>query len=280
MNIIADSGSTKTEWVLMDGEQEKLRVITPGINPIQMNEEDVRIIIRTFVDDYPATLKADTVEFFGSGCTPQGTEVMKSILKSTFVNAETITVGSDIIGAARALLGSSQGIACILGTGANSCLWDGEKVVQQTPCLGYILGDEGGGAVLGRSLINLLYKGGAVEQNADGTDNVLFALKQEFENTYALAMADIIERVYRRPNANRWLATLSPFIASHLDVPQVKEMVVENFRRFFSHNIVPYAHPEMPVHFVGSIAWHYRLLLEEAATAEGFTLGRILQKPL
>lgn len=280
MILLADSGSTKTEWVLKERGDEKLRVITSGINPIQMSEGDVKAIVTTFARENPLTLHAEGIEFYGSGCTPRGSEIMRSILQETFSNAKTINVGSDIIGAARALLGKTKGIACILGTGANSCLWDGEKVVQQTPCLGYILGDEGGGAVLGRSLVNLLYKGGAVEKNVDGTANVLFTLRQEFERTYTLTMADVIERVYRCPNPNRWLASLSPFIASHLDVPQMKTMVIENFRRFFNHNIVPYAHPEMPVHFVGSIAWHYRDLLAEAASAEGFTLGKIIQKPL
>lgn len=280
MKLIADSGSTKTEWVMMDGEVEKLRILTPGINPIQMGVEEIRSIIRNFADDNPIVLRADTVEFFGSGCTPRGSEIIKAILADTFAKASDIVVGSDIIGAARALLGDRMGIACILGTGANSCLWDGEKVIAQTPAMGFILGDEGGGAVLGKSLLNLLYKGGNSAVDACGSANSLFALRQEFENTYALTLADIIERVYRRPNANRWLATLSPFVAAHLDVPQVREMVVENFRRFFRNNISPYARPDLPVNFVGSIAWHYRNLLCEAADAEGFTLGTILQKPL
>ncbi len=171
--------------------------------------------------------------------------------------------------AARALCGHEQGIACILGTGANSCLYDGEGIVQNTPALGYILGDEGSGAVLGRMFMNAIFKNPAFA-----------AIRDAYLEEQQLTMADVIRRVYREPMANRFLASTSLFIGKHIDNPLLHALVTENFRQFFRRNIVPYGRPELPVHFVGSMASHYQPQLYEAAAAEGFTIGRILKSPM
>jgi N-acetylglucosamine kinase-like BadF-type ATPase len=160
-------------------------------------------------------------------------------------------------------------MACILGTGANSCLYDGEHIVQNTPALGYILGDEGSGSVLGRLFLNAIFKNPAL---ADVRDEFLKVNKWE--------QKDIIQKVYREPMVNRWLASLSPFIMEHIANPYIKQLVIDNFRDFFRKNIVPYNRPDLPVHFVGSMAHHYLEQLKEAAHAEGFTVGNILQSPI
>jgi N-acetylglucosamine kinase-like BadF-type ATPase len=171
--------------------------------------------------------------------------------------------------AARALCQHEPGIACILGTGANSCLYDGEKIVQNTPALGYILGDEGSGSVLGRRFLNAIFK------------NPVFAdLRDEYLKVSKTTQADIIRKVYNEPMANRYLASLSPFISEHLSIPVVRDLVIDNFCDFFRKNLRPYRRPDLPVHFVGSMAHYFRKELDEAAQQEGYQLGNILQNPI
>jgi N-acetylglucosamine kinase-like BadF-type ATPase len=185
------------------------------------------------------------------------------------LSPKTVEVHSDLMAAARALCQHEAGMACILGTGANSCLYDGEQIIQNTPALGYILGDEGSGSVLGRLFLNAIFKNPA-----------LSAVRDEFLKANKMELKDIIQKVYREPMVNRWLASLSPFIMEHIGNPLIREIVVYNFREFFRKNIVPYNRPDLQVHFVGSMAHHYHDELEEAAKAEGFQLGNILQSPM
>ena len=155
--------------------------------------------------------------------------------------------------------GRNEGIASILGTGANSCLYDGDSIVQNTPALGYILGDEGSGAVLGRNFINAIFK-----------NPLLADVRDDFLTTQQLTMADIIQRVYRQPMGNRFLASTSLYIGQHLDNPLLRQLVTDNFRQFFKNNIKPYNRPDLPVHFIGSMA----------ACSEGFILGQIMHSPM
>ena len=194
---------------------------------------------------------------------------MCQLLCEAFPEASEVTAESDLLGAARALCQHQEGVACILGTGANSCLYDGQQIVKNTPALGYILGDEGSGAVLGIRFLNALYKGALPD-----------SLRREFETQMGLSMSDVINRVYRQPLANRWLASLSTFIHSHVDLPEVSAMVTENFRCFIRRNVLPYGRKDLPLNAVGSIAWHYRDQLQEAAEVEDFTLGTVVQSPM
>ena len=268
MKLTADSGSTKTDWVLTDGNNVVGRYHTQGINPVHQSENEILAILNNEL--IPQLLRLPlTVHFYGSGVRPELELAMAGVLKTAFPSATAVEAHSDLLGAARALCGNTEGIACILGTGANSCLYDGKKIVKNTPALGYILGDEGSGAVLGIKFLNALYKGFMPE-----------TVLTDFQHDMNLTVADVIARVYRQPMANRFLASLSPFIKSHLDVPEVRRLVIDNFRNFFHRNITPYDRPDLPVSFVGSMAWHYADQLKEAATAEGFHVGRILQSPI
>ena len=174
-------------------------------------------------------------------------EKMQNILQDVFPHASHIEAHSDLLGAARALCGENEGIACILGTGANSCLFDGSQIVKNTPPMGYILGDEGSGAVLGIRFLNALYKNRLSDQ-----------IRLEFETSMGMSMAQVIERVYRQPMPNRWLASLSVFIHQHLDTPAVKAIVVQNFIDFIRHNIAPYQRTDLPISAVGSIAFFFK----------------------
>ena len=268
MKLIADSGSTKTDWVLTDDNAAIGRYHTQGINPFHQTENDILAILRSELLPQ-LSHKPSAIHFYGSGVRPELEAVMARILKEAFPSATAVEAHSDLLGAARALCGDTEGIACILGTGANSCLYDGRTIVQNTPSLGYILGDEGSGAVLGIKFLNALYKGFIPE-----------SVSTDFQNDIKMTQADIIARVYRQPMANRFLASLSPFIKSHLEIPEVRQLVIDNFRAFFRRNIAPYNRPDLPVNFVGSMAFHYADQLLEAATAEGFSVGQILKSPI
>ena len=266
VTIIADSGSTKTDWLI--GSK---RISTQGINPIHQDDDAIIAILNNELLSHlsPLTSHPQTIRFYGAGVRPEQEERMERVLAQVFPKATSIEAKSDMLGAARALCGKEEGLACILGTGANSCLFDGEHIIQNTPPLGYILGDEGSGAVMGRMFLNALYKNRLYE-----------GAKEEFEQFLKLNMANVIERVYRQPMANRWLASLCPYIRQHLDQPSVQEVVVQNFRLFIRHNLAPYRRPHLPINAVGSVAHFFRPQLEQAVAAEGYTIGQILRSPL
>jgi len=267
--IIADSGSTKTDWAI-----GTLRIKTQGINPFHQDDHTILAILH---DELCPQLAAaglsvrdvGELRFYGSGVRPEQEGRMEGLLRRVFGQATTIEARSDMLGAARALCGQHEGLACILGTGANSCLYDGKDIVANTPPLGYILGDEGSGAVLGRLFLNALYK-----------KRLYAGAQEEFQRHFGLTMADVIDRVYRQPMANRWLASLSAYIHEHLQQPAVHALVVDNFRAFISHNIQPYQRQDLPLNAVGSIAWYYHIQLAEAARKAGYQLGRVVRSPL
>lgn len=290
MILIADSGSTKTDWTLVHSPHPQLgsEVVatfhTQGITPIHQTAADIRRILEqellSTISIFPraklinsgilegSLLQNLDIYFYGSGCTPVHVPMMKQLL-SEVLTPRSVEVHSDLMAAARALCQHEAGIACILGTGANSCLYDGEQIVQNTPALGYILGDEGSGSVLGRMFLNAIFK-----------RTELADVRDQFLKERKLTQADVIQKVYREPMANRFLATTSLYIHEHLDNPLLRQLVVDNFRNFFQRNIVPYHRADLPVHFVGSMAHHYPAELEEAAKKEGFTVGKTVQSPL
>ena len=271
MILIADSGSTKTDWALIPptAAANASLFASQGINPVHQDRSVIAGILRQELLPQLNPENVSCVCFYGSGVRPELEPVMVQLLQEAFPQAKKVEAHSDLLGAARALCGHNYGIASILGTGANSCLYDGEAIVQNTPALGYILGDEGSGGVLGKHFLHELYKG-VLSEN----------IRAEFEREYSLTMADVIRRVYREPMPNRFLASLAPFIHRHLSDPAVRDLVIDNFRDFFRYNIRPYGHPEMPVSCVGSVAWYFRDQLAEAANAEGFTVGTVLRSPI
>lgn len=277
--LIADSGSTKTDWALVTDDGSVSLLHTQGINPVHQDETVIKAILRNELKPQMADTPVSAIYFYGSGVRPSEEPLMQRLLQDALTSRmqpvqhvtplPIVEAHSDLLGAARALCGHSEGLACILGTGANSCLFDGERIISNTPPLGYILGDEGSGAVLGIRLLNALYKGLLPD-----------AVRREFEEQEGMTMADIIDRVYRQPLANRFLASLSPFIHAHLHLPVVNDLVTDNFRLFLQRNVNPYGRRDLPLAAVGSIAYHYKDQLSQAASAEGYTLGRIERSPL
>lgn len=270
MKLIADSGSTKTDWCVLDGGNVVCRVAGHGINPFQQSYEEIKRIVK---DELVCRLgPADAIseiEFYGAGCRDDKIQIMDDILSRAFVKADRVEVCSDMVGAARALFGNSEGLACILGTGANSCLYDGRSVVANVPPLGYILGDEGSGAVLGKLFVNAMFKGGLSEQ-----------LRDKFLSESGLTLAEIINKVYREPLANRFLASMSVFIHKNLDDEALRNLVIDNFRNFFRRNVCQYKRNDLPVGAVGSIAFYYHEQLECAAKLEGYELVKVVKSPM
>lgn len=263
MKAIADSGSTKCEWIFGD-KGRILRLRTAGINAVQQSPDAIRAVLA----ELPPLDGVEELRFYGAGCGdsfPEASAVLRRELAARFGPGTAIGLGSDLLGAARALFGRGEGIACILGTGSNSCHCRGGEIVANVPPLGYVLGDEGSGAVLGRNLVNGIFKG-------------MIPLREEFLRTFALTYAGLIRRVYREPAANRFLASFAPFIRAHLDCAPVREMVVRSFGEFAARNLSGYP-AGLPVAFVGGVAAHFEEPLREAMAAAGREVVRIVCSP-
>ncbi len=270
MILIADSGSTKTDWCLVKNGQLIHRIATKGTNPFFQTEEEISHEIATALLPH---LPADTfraVYFYGAGCAfPDKIATVHRAISKHLIVREEIEVSTDMLAAARGLCGREPGIACIMGTGSNSCFYDGRAIVTNVSPLGFILGDEGSGAVLGKLLVGDILKNQMTPE-----------LKEEFFQRFGLTPPDIIDRVYRQPFPNRFLASLSPFLLEHIHEPKIHTLVLNSFRDFLKRNVMQYDYQRHQVHFAGSVAYYYRDILREAAHAAGIRTGAILQSPM
>ena len=267
--LVADSGSTKTDWLLHNEELGYISFHTTGINPVRDSSSIItNVLMDELIPYLPSSGRASKVHFYGAGCMDPYRQELVKTLSETFAGAE-VTAESDLLGAARAMCGRQPGIVCILGTGSNSGLYDGINITENVSPLGYILGDEGSGAVLGRTLVGDLIKG-----------DMPSGLLGEFLDFFHLTVAEIIDRVYRKPRPNLFLASLVPFIELHRDERQIHDMLVGSFRQFLTRNVRHYGHREMPVNFVGSIAHTFKSELCESMAAESLILGEIVQHPI
>lgn len=265
MILIADSGSTKTKWgYTFDGATMLKTVETEGINPVLQSRETIDKILGGV--DFS---NIDKVRFYGAGCAECANLQTLIELLRKHSGSDDVTVQSDIIGAALALFGNKPGIACILGTGSNSILWDGERMVRNIHAGGFILGDEGSGSVLGKWLISDFIKGLT-------PDWMTRILQQE----YGLDYFTVIEHVHRQPMPNRWLARFTMVLGAHRDEVYVHDMLVREFCRFFERNVLQYhGHENLPVGFVGSIAFVFEKELREAAARYNVNVAKIVKTP-
>jgi len=273
MILIADCGSTKIDWcVVRDGKVEK-QVFTCGMNAVMLTEEEMRARIDAELMPELAGRAADidAVCFYGAGCiSPEVCANVERAIRANIPSAATVEVHTDLLAAARALCGRAPGIACILGTGSNSCYYDGERICSNVSPLGYVLGDEGSGAVLGKLLVGDVLKGQLPDD-----------LCRKFLRQYNLTLLDIIRRVYKEPQGNRFLASLTPFLIENIHVREVYELVLGSFKAFFRRNVSHYAGMCPPVvNFIGSIAYYYRDVLAEAAAECGYSIGTVLKSPM
>lgn len=270
MNLIADSGSTKTAWCLSCGNQIIKQFETAGINPFFQTEEEITAQLKETLLPQIVCNDVENVYFYGAGCAdPVKNNALGEVLKSV-IGAKTAFVASDMLGAARGLLGRVRGIACILGTGANSGVYDGEALVKGVYAGGYILGDEGSGGVLGKLLISDWVK-------KQMPQDIYDALTEEYGLTYL----GIVDRVYKQPFPNRWLAQFTKFMSARRENEYIHNLLVGAFKAFFERNIKQYEEwKELEVGFIGSIAFYFNAELREAAEMCGIKLGKVMQNPI
>jgi N-acetylglucosamine kinase-like BadF-type ATPase len=271
MILIADCGSTKIDWCLLNGNEKVAQIFTTGMNALLLTQQEMTERIHDELMPHIVSYKVDEIYYYGAGIiSDEIKDSVRNALKANIPTATKIEVDTDLLAAARALCGREPGIACILGMGSNSCYYDGEKVVDNVSPLGYILGDEGSGAVLGKLLVGDVLKKQLPEH-----------LCQKFLDEYNMDRTKIINAVYRQPAANRFLAQFAPFLERNIDEPAIHDLVLRSFTAFFVRNVESYdGYKQLPCNFVGSIALKEQKVLREAAAARGITIGNIMVAPM
>lgn len=269
MILLADGGSTSVDWCLIDKGNLIVQVFTKGANPFFRTREDISEELAKDLKPFINGSKIDSVHFFGAGCAfPDKNEIIRAAIADN-IDTDKIEVGSDLLAAAKGLCGTDAGIACILGTGSNSCYYDGKEIVKNVSSLGYIIGDEGSGAVLGRQFINACLKNQLTE-----------GIKEKFLEQYGLDQQIILDRVYKQPLPNRFLATFSRFILENIEDVTILNLVKAAFADFFKKNVMQYDYKTNPVHMTGSIAYYFQDVLRDVAHDLNIELGKIEQSPM
>ena len=263
MDLIAESGSTRTEWALVENGQLIENTFTEGINPFFQTRREISRCVRLSLPEIYFKQKLKQIYYYGAGCT---TEEKKGILSASLVAQfkTPIEVESDLLGAARGLFNNEPGIACILGTGSNSCFYDGKNIVKNVKSGGYVLGDEGSGATLGRYFLSDLLKGLVPKE-----------LENEFEEKFRINTDQIMDQIYNYPFPSKFLATISYFLVDHTNNDYVHNLIITNLERFFNRCIAQYDYNNYPVRFVGSYAYTYSTFLQEVAATHNVKVDRI-----
>lgn len=268
MKLIAESGSTRTEWALVEDNHLVQRVFTEGLNPFFQTRREISRSVRLGLPESFFKKKLDQVYYYGAGCSSYE---KKNILGASLVAQfkTPIQVESDLLAAARGLFKCEAGIACILGTGSNSCFYDGKIIVKNVKAAGYILGDEGSGAVLGKLFLADLLKGLAPKE-----------LANEFHEKFRISVNDVMESVYNFPFPNRFLGTIAYFLGDYMDNEYVYNLLTNNLRSFFNRNVCQYDYINYPICFVGSLAYAYPDILQEVAQEFGVEIDVIEETPM
>ena len=269
IKLIADSGATKTEWCLVKDSGKKT-IFTDGISPYFLDTEQITDLLNKQLKPKIAKQQIETIHYYGTGCAnPNNAKIVKKALKNVFPDS-AIQVTHDLMAAARSVCGTSKGIACILGTGSNSCYYDGKKIVKNSPGIGYILGDEGSGAYLGKRVIQYyLY-------NTFDED-----LRARFDAAYVTNTVEILENVYKKPLANRYLAGFAKFLADNRGHYMIENIIEDGLNDFFFNHLCKYRETwSLPISFVGSIAFGFKDVLKELCHAYEFEMGKVLKNPM
>lgn len=270
--LIADSGSTKTDWALINNKnKEIIRIKTIGFNPYFQDSEYIHSILSQAFSDLAIDFKdVINIYYYGAGCsTSENKEVVKMALAKLFSNS-SIEVYHDLIAAARATFGKSDGIACILGTGSNSCVWENELEIANIESHGYIFGDEGSGSHLGIQLIQLYLSGNLDEK-----------IKVQFDEEFNISKKEILYKTYRAQNPNVFLASFAKFYQQFLHEPQLRTIILNEFEKFFQKRIIPYKdYQKYEVGFVGSISFFYNEILQEIANKHSIKISKITRCPI
>ena len=279
MRLIIDAGSTKTEWIVLDGKTVKTRFTTEGFNPNYFDIQSLERLVETRLIASPdneipfsrrdKSASLQEIHYYGTGCgSEQNCQLITEVFHNRFPEAE-IHVTHDLMAACHAVLGHDRGIACILGTGSNACVYDGKDIVGRAVSLGYLVGDEGSGMHIGRAVVRAYFYGFMPED-----------LRQKFEASYPLELKDFIQQLYHTPQPSRYLASFARFAGENQTHPFIHALVKDCFKAFIEAFICRFSdYRTMKVSFVGSVAYHFRDLLRESLDDFGLTMGEVMQAP-
>lgn len=271
MLLIADSGSSKTEWRLINEEAQTLfSVQTQGLNPYFVSQDKIVDVLASFIK--PIAGKVERVFFYGAGCgLPVKSLTVKKAIEDTLQVQVSCEVEGDILGTARSLLKNKSGIACILGTGANSCIYNGKAITENIPSLGYMLSDWGSGTVLGKDFLSLVLQ-----------EKLSSTITEHFYDIFRMKRAEILDGIYNKPLPNRFLASFTPFLLKYSEEPQCHTIIVNNFKSFFEYYVLRYTNMKGTPHvsFSGSVAYNFSVYLEEVAQQMGIAIDTIVQQPM
>ena len=270
MLLIADAGATKIQWIVYDDNKTYGPYETSGFNPYFMEAEILEEILAKELVPFLKTEPIKEIYYYGAGCsTMQKCAIVDEALKQEFPNADC-DIQHDLLGAARALFNRDPGIACILGTGSNSCLYDSRIITENVTSLGYLFGDEGSGAYLGKLLLTEYLRGRMPEK-----------IKSAFEKKYGYSLENILDAVYNKPHPNRFLSSFSRFVSAHIEDAFIQDLVIRNFTVFFEEQVSKYTgYKEMPVGVIGSVGFHFQDFFRQVASRYGVAVGEVVQSPI
>jgi N-acetylglucosamine kinase-like BadF-type ATPase len=269
VQLIADSGATKCEWCLVNKGKKKT-IYTIGISPYFLNQEQIIVLLQKELLPKIKNVVVDEVHYYGTGLSnPINVKIIKIALKKLFPKA-SIEANTDLLAAARALCGKEKGIACILGTGSNSCFYNGKRIVKNSPGIGYILGDEGSGAYLGKKIIQYYLYNTFDEE-----------LRARFDARFTTNTVELLENVYKKPLANRYLASFAIFLAENRGHFMIENIIEDGLNDFFFTHLNKYRESWLyPIHFIGSVAFGFKDVLKDLCNTYELELGNVLQKPM
>ncbi|MDG2193774.1 MAG: N-acetylglucosamine kinase [Polaribacter sp.] len=271
MILIADGGSTKADWIALDSDNnEAFRARTLGLNPAVVDTAELRNRIVNMFQLMSVKDEVTAIHFYGAGCgTPKPIEILKNILESIFVNAK-VSIAEDMLAAVYAATGLDPALVCILGTGSNSCYFDGEKVHMKTASLGYTLMDEASGNAFGKKLLTDFYY-----------EKMPTQIAKKFQEQFELDIDIVKFNLYRQPNPNMYLATFAKFMFDFKEEKYIKKIIKKEFQKFFDYRILPYQKTaETPIYFIGSIAFYFKEILEKVAAKHQLKITGIIQRPI
>lgn len=271
MILIADSGSTKTDWRIIDQDNQVMQAKTAGVNPFYQDKSKIQAeLTQSLIPQIASSHEISEVYFYGAGCSTESNIALLSSSLQEIFPAAAVHINSDLLAAARAVCNREPGIVSILGTGSNSCFYDGNQIVASTPNLGFILGDEGSGAYMGKKLITaVLY------------NELPNHLLEKFTKKYNISRTDVMENIYQRPFPNRYLSSFTQFLFHNLKDPFVYRLVYESFELFFNKHLLKYENAlQYKVHAVGSIGFYYSNILRQVANDKHLTLRNIMESPI
>ena len=269
IKLIADSGSTKTEWCLINGKSTKT-FYTQGLSPYFLSAEQIEYIINEELKIKLKKVEPEEIFFYGTGCSNvENVKLVKKAVQKVFKEAK-VSVDHDLMGAAKALCGHQKGIACILGTGSNSCYYNGKKIIKNSPGLGYVLGDEGSGSYLGRKVVQyFLYK--TFDED----------LMDRFNAKYNTNSDEILDAVYKKPLPNRYLAAFTDFLVENRGHYMIENIIEDSFNDFFFNHVYKYRESwTMPINFTGSVAYGFKDVLKDMCNSYELQLGIVIKKPM